>query len=163
MLTCRRGLLLCCALFYSVAAQAQWAWKDDNGRVVYSDRPPPASVKQDRIVRQPGAAPVTHPAEPAANAKTEAASAPKTWAEREAEFKKRQAERAEGEKKAAEESALQAQRRVDCERARSYLATLESGTRIARTDANGERSYLDDAQRTAETARARDIMAKTCN
>ena len=40
-------------VFASCPAAAQWAWKDDNGRTVYSDRPPPASVNTDRIVRQP--------------------------------------------------------------------------------------------------------------
>ncbi len=159
---CSRLLALCCLGFFSVIAQAQWAWKDDNGRVVYSDRPPPASVKQERIVRQPGGAPVGSN-ESAGETKTDAANAPKTWADREAEYKKRQAERAEAEKKANEEKAQQVQRRADCERARSYLATLESGTRIAQSDAKGEKSYLDDAQRAAEVARAHEIMSRTCN
>ena len=145
----------------AVAAQAQWAWKDDNGRVVYSDRPPPASVKQDRIVRQPGMAPIV--SSDTADEKANAASAPKTWAEREAEYKKRQTERANAEKKTTEEKTQQTQRRADCERARSYLATLESGTRILRTDNNGERSYLDDTQRDAELTRAREAVAKSCN
>ena len=144
----------------ALAAQAQWAWKDDNGRVVYSDRPPPASVKQDRIVRQPGMAPIVSSD---TDEKANAASAPKTWTEREAEYKKRQTERANAEKKANEEKTQQAQRRVDCERARSYLATLESGTRIVRTDNNGERSYLDDAQRESELVRAREAVNRSCN
>jgi hypothetical protein len=40
-------------VFASGPIAAQWAWKDDNGRTVYSDRPPPATVNTDRIVRQP--------------------------------------------------------------------------------------------------------------
>ncbi len=160
-----RFLALCCAGFFSVAAQAQWAWKEDNGRVVYSDRPPPASVKQDRIVRQPGGVPTGGGSggEAAGETKTDAAAAPKTWADREAEYKKRQAERAEAEKKGDEEKTQKAQRRADCERARSYLATLESGTRIVQSDAKGEKSYLDDAQRAAEVTRAREIMSRSCN
>ncbi len=47
----------CCSALtvfaFSGGALAQWAWKDDNGRVVYSDRPPPAGVKSENIVRQP--------------------------------------------------------------------------------------------------------------
>ncbi|HVG04282.1 MAG TPA: DUF4124 domain-containing protein, partial [Burkholderiaceae bacterium] len=39
--------------FVSMPSEAQWAWKDTNGRVVYSDRPPPAEVKPANIVRQP--------------------------------------------------------------------------------------------------------------
>ena len=44
-----RALLVGLAVFaFSGGALAQWAWKDDNGRVVYSDRPPPAGVKSDQ-------------------------------------------------------------------------------------------------------------------
>ena len=52
-------------LAWSLAAPAaaQWAWKDDNGRVVYSDRPPPSAVKADRIVRQPSNAQTVLPAQ----------------------------------------------------------------------------------------------------
>lgn len=158
----RRAALLA-AMLISTAAAAQWAWKDENGRVVYSDRPPPASVRPDRIVRQPGGN-VLNTAGAPADAKGDGkAEAPKTWAEREADLRKRQSERADTEKKSAEEQAQQSQRRADCERARSYAATLESGTRIVRTDAKGERVYLEDDQRAAELARARDVIARSCN
>jgi hypothetical protein len=139
-------------------AAAQWAWKDESGRVVYSDRPPPASVKSDQIVRQPGRA----ANDTSMDSRADTKAAPRTWADREAEYKKRQVERAESDKKGAEEQAQLAQRRADCERARSYAATLESGVRVARTDAKGERSFLDDDQRAAELARARDLVSKTC-
>lgn len=164
-----RPAALLFALLVSAAAFAQWAWKDENGRVVYSDRPPPASVKQDRIVRQPGGSALnTAGAATETRGATESkgaakADAPKTWAERDAEYKKRQAERGDAEKKSAEEQAQEAQRRADCERARSYAATLESGTRVVRTDAKGERSYLEDEQRAAELARAREVIARSCN
>ena len=39
--------------FTSTPSEAQWAWKDGNGRLVYSDRPPPSDVKPASIVRQP--------------------------------------------------------------------------------------------------------------
>jgi hypothetical protein len=158
----RRAALIA-ALLLSTAAAAQWAWKDENGRVVYSDRPPPASVAPDRIVRQPGGN-ALNAAGASADAKGDAkAAGPKTWAERETEYKKRQTERADAEKKSNEEQAQQAQRRADCERARSYAATIESGTRIVRTDAKGERAVLDDDQRAAELARARELIARSCN
>jgi hypothetical protein len=153
----RIGVALVWVAAASTAA-AQWAWKDESGRVVYSDRPPPASVKSDQIVRQPGRA----VNETGADARADTKAAPRTWADREAEYKKRQVERAESDKKGAEEQAQLAQRRADCERARSYAATLESGVRVARTDAKGERSFLDDDQRAAELARARDLVSKTC-
>lgn len=157
----------------ALPATAQWAWRDDTGRTVFSDQPPPASVKKEQILRQPAgnvisapslpappAAPGSAPAAPAAKA---AAAGPRTVAEQEQEFRKRQQERADAEKKQAEEQALNARKKQECERARGYLRQLEDGVRIARTDAQGNREILDDAQRTAEMARAREVMAATCN
>ena len=88
---------------YVGSATAQWAWKEDNGRVVYSDRPPPPNVKTTQILRQPNVA-MPDPAprsvapsggegdKPAAApaAASAAPAAPKTIAEREREFRKRQ-------------------------------------------------------------------------
>lgn len=143
----------------ATAATAQWAWKDDTGRVVYSDRPPPTSVKPEQIVRQPERLTTNSSNAPG----TTNPAAPKTWADRDAEYKKRQAERAAADKKGVEDQAQQAQRRADCERARSYVSTLESGIRVAHTDAKGERVFMDDDQRAAELKRARDIASKTCS
>src|SRR5512137_1513631 len=42
---------------YVSSAAGQWAWKEDNGVVVYSDRPPPPNVKSSAILRQPIVAP----------------------------------------------------------------------------------------------------------
>ena len=50
----------------------------------------------------------------------------------------------------------------NCTRAQESLRTLESGQRIARTDAKGERYYLEDAQIAQETARARQIVKDSC-
>jgi hypothetical protein len=159
---------------YMSGAAAQWAWKEDGGRVVYSDRPPPASVKSTQILRQPASAPVAaRPAQQAAPASTgepsavtepkAAANAPKTLAEREMEFRKRQQERADAERKADEEQQKAAAKTAECERARGYLRSLEDGVRIARTDASGNREFLDDAQRASETERTRKAIQSLCN
>lgn len=158
-------LTLCVATLLTVgfatSAQAQWAWKDDKGQVVYSDRPPPSSVPASRIVRQPGTS--TSSANSSGGASEGKESTQKSWVERDAEYKKRQAEKAEADKKSADEANQQAQKRASCERARSYLATLESGTRISKTDPNGEKVFLDDAQREAEVTRAREAIANSCS
>jgi hypothetical protein len=163
------------ALSVAVAlpATAQWAWRDDTGRTVFSDQPPPASIKKEQILRQPAGNVISSPAlpsapsapgsAPAAPAAKPAAAGPRTVSEQEMEFRKRQQERADAEKKQAEEQALNARKKQECERARGYLRQLEDGVRIARTDAQGNREILDDAQRTAEMARAREVMAATCN
>ena len=155
---------------FAAGASAQWAWKDDNGRLVYSNIPPPPSVKPAQIVRQPSpssqgaraAAPAEGESEKAASAPAPA-DAPKTYAERDAEFRKRQQERADSERKAQEEQQKAAQKAVECERSRGYLRALEDGVRITRTDAAGNRAYLDDAQRAAEMDRMRKAIRELCN
>ena len=150
------------ALACSGAAQAQWAWKDENGRLVFSDRQPPPNVKPESIVRQPApSGAVRRTAEPApSEGATQAGS--RSMAERDMEFRKRQAERAEAERKQAEELANVTRRNADCERARGYLRSLEDGARVMRTDPQGNREFLDDTQRAAEIARAREAVARGC-
>lgn len=166
-----RSAALALGLAACLPALAQWAWKDDGGRTVFSDQPPPAAVKKEQILRQPGGGVIssavpTAPAPSSASAtgaKPAAPAAPKTIAEREQEFRKRQQERADADKKQAEEQALAARRKDECTRARGYLRQLEDGVRMARTDAQGNREFLDDAQRSAEMARARESINANCN
>jgi hypothetical protein len=165
--------LLAAAASLAAPAAAQWAWKDDNGRVVYSDRPPPSGIKSDRIVRQPSNTQTVLPspvssagadakAAPGSDARA-ASSGPKSVAEQEMEFRKRQQERADAEKKSQDEQTKAAAKAAECERAKGYLRTLEEGGRIARTDSSGNREFLDDAQRTAEVDRTRKIVQQTCS
>ena len=163
--------------FASAPSEAQWSWKDGNGRLVYSDRPPPSDIKPTQIVRQPSTQALANPA-PASgplddsgkpsdaknsDAKNAPASnAPKTIAEREMEFRKRQQERADSDKKAAEEQTKNATKTAECDRARGYMKSLEDGVRITRTDASGNREFLDDAQRAAEADRTRKIIQSAC-
>ena len=155
---------------FAAGASAQWAWKDDNGRLVYSNIPPPPSIKPAQIVRQPGAAPQAARASAPADGEAEkpaaapaAANAPKTYAERDAEFRKRQQERADNERKTQEEQQKAAQKAADCERSRGYMRALEDGVRVTRTDAAGNREYIDDAQRAAEMDRMRKAIRELCS
>lgn len=159
------------AALVSLPVAAQWVWKDSNGRTVYSDRSPPADVKPSQIVRQPST-PVLGTVAPADGApdptkapadKAQAPAGPKTVAEREMEFRKRQQERAESEKKAQEEQQKAAAKATECERARGYLKGLEDGQRVVRTDASGNREFLDDSQRAAELERTRRMVQSLCN
>ncbi len=169
----RRAAAFVLAAVLAAPAVAQWAWRDETGRLVFSDRPPPANIKAENIVRQPGganrsfsavAAPVPAEEENApGKAEGKQPTGPKTLAEREMESRKRQQERAEAEKKQAEEQANLAAKRENCERTRGYLRALEDGVRIRRTDAQGNAEFLDDAQRAAEIQKARDNIARACN
>jgi hypothetical protein len=87
----------------------------------------------------------------------------KSLAESEADFRKRQTEGAESRQKTEAKAAEAAQRREACDRAQTYLRSLQEGQRIARVDPKtGERVYLEDSDRTAEIARARSVADSNC-
>lgn len=146
------ALLSACA-----GAMAQYVWTDEKGVRQYSDRPPPASVPANRILRGPGVAPPSSAAIPAPAADAATRPAPSV-ADRNAEFNKRRAERAEKEKKDAEQEKLAEQKKQNCQRAANYKRSLESGMRMARVNANGEQVILDDAQRAQELQEASRVL-----
>jgi type IV secretory pathway VirB10-like protein len=171
------GLLLLLTAAASVAS-AQWVWRDESGHTVYSDQPPPPTVKPSDVLRQPApTAPAPEPESPSAPAQPGSnppatapnaaapASAPRapTIAEREQEFRKRQKERADAEKKLAERDTETAQKAQDCERARGYMKSLDEGIRLVRTNPDGSRELMDDEQRGAEAQRTRAIIDSRCN
>ena len=49
-------LALVCALGLCSAAQAQWKWRDKDGRVTASDLPPPRDVADKDILQRPSLA-----------------------------------------------------------------------------------------------------------
>ncbi|HYD60055.1 MAG TPA: DUF4124 domain-containing protein [Noviherbaspirillum sp.] len=147
------------AVFIPFSASAQYVWIDEKGTKQFSDMPPPASVPSNRILKQPGGTPALKASQEASEEKPSApARAEPTIAERNADFRKRKAEQAEKEKKAAEEAAHVADKAKNCDRAREYQRTLDSGERIARLDKNGERAYLSDEQRLQESRDNRRVL-----
>jgi hypothetical protein len=165
----RRPALACllCALALATAAgpaAAQWKWKDASGRITVSDLPPPRDVPPQNILQRP-APPATQPAAPAASAP--AASAPPAVqpppaVDRELQARRDAAAREQAAREQADAARLAEQRAQNCRNARAHLAALDSGQRIARFNEKGEREILDDAQRAAETRRARDVIASDC-
>jgi type IV secretory pathway VirB10-like protein len=159
------GGLLAAALLSGLATPvlAQWVWKDVNGRVTASDRPPPKDVPDKDILTRPQ--PVAVRAALAASAPTAAVAAPvvaPTAADRELEARKRNADQAQEAAAQAAEQKLAQQRAENCRRARSHQAALESGQRIARTNEQGEREVLDDKGRAEELRRAREVITADC-
>jgi len=152
----------------STPAAAQWQWRGKDGRMNISDRPPPSDVADKDIIKRPGTEPRRVAAAPAAGAASappapaKAASAPMTALERDVQAKKRAAAQEQAAKAKAEEERAAAERATNCASARSYLATLDSGMRIARVNDKGEREVLDDTARNAEAKRARDAVASNC-
>ena len=150
-------------------SHAQYMWLDEKGLKQLSDQPPPPSVPQSRILKQPrgqgGALPAAPAATPVAGDEaTPQAPEPKvkrppTLADRNADFAKRKAESQAAEQKASEESTRKAEIASNCAAARSDKAALDSGSRISQYDKDGQRSFLSDEQRAERSKRNQKIIA----
>ncbi len=154
-------------LLAALPADAQWKWRDKDGRITVSDRPPPREVPEKDILGRPNTAAqraqAAAAAAPAAGTATAAqASAPVTALEREVQARRRAAEEEKAAKMKAEEERNAARRAENCRNARNHLAALDSGQRIARMNDKGEREVLDDAARAQEAQRAREVIASDC-
>jgi hypothetical protein len=148
--------LLLLALVPAPDAHAQFQWRDANGRMVYSDLPPPVSVPPRSVLNAPaGQAPAgmsggsgeTAAAGPASAVAPAPGARPPSAADRELQYQKRRLERAESERKAAE-AATQARRvSAACEDSRNEIRTMESGMRMASVNERGEREVVTEAER----------------
>jgi hypothetical protein len=147
----------------AMPAAAQWKWRDKDGRIQYSDLPPPAGIADQDILARPNPNQRRLVTTAPASAPAAAASSPPTArVDPELEAKRRKAEQDQAEKDKAEQAKQAAIRAENCGKAKSYLRTLEDGIRISRTDAKGEREVLDDKGRAEETKRAKDVIARDC-
>ena len=160
------GLLVAAlGLALAMPAMAQWKWRDANGRVTASDLPPPREIPEKDILQRPGSgqrAPAPAAAVAAASAAPAASGPAAPLADKELEARKRAAEAQQKAKQKAEEQRAAAVRAENCSRARSHLATLETGQRMARINAKGEREVIDDAMRADEMRRAREVITSEC-
>ncbi|MBL8519915.1 MAG: DUF4124 domain-containing protein [Betaproteobacteria bacterium] len=141
----------------TVTAQV-YRWVDKDGKVQYSDQPPPAGASK--------ADPKKIADAPAAATGSAAAGGSKSIADQSKDFDKRRKDAAkksdEQSKKDEEARKVTENDQLNCKNARAALKDLESGRPIARTNESGDRSYLTDEQRQAEMARAKEIAADSC-
>lgn len=155
------ALLLVLAASASAAEGEIYTWKDRDGRTHYADNPPPgntpARTLSGRSADRPSPAPAAGDGPAAAIPRTAPSAA-----EQELEFRKRRAEAAESQAKADKAKAEAEEKRRNCERARTQLAALESGQRVARFNDKGEREFLDDTQRAQEIEAARKSADSWC-
>jgi hypothetical protein len=171
------GLALCVAL--PVTAQ-MYKWVDSEGKVQYSDQPPPSNIKGEKLrIPAPaasapaasegkGAAPKDATGAPAASAgkgaapKDAAKTGPKTAVEQDQAFRKRQLDAAKAQEQEAKKQAEASDRAENCKRAKAALANLQIGGRQMRVDEKGERVYLDEEEIVRATSRAREEAAANC-
>ena len=133
----------------AAGAQSLYKWVDANGRVTYSDQPPPsANVKSQEQVR------IVTPIN---------AGAAKEMAKQDTAFKKRQED---GAKKIAEQTKKEQQEAAKaeaCTRARGDLRALRENVPIARMSESGERVLLDADGRGSEGRRIEGFLEESCS
>jgi hypothetical protein len=150
MKTCFAVITLALISFNAHAGLNKWV--DADGKVHYSDTPPPEVTTQ--TVRniagkgQPDAA---------------ASFSPKSVAEREADMKKAKKSKEEEAQKKAQQDAAVETKKNNCISARGNARTLEESARIVTYDANGDRTYLDDSARAQRLEEARKAISDYCN
>jgi hypothetical protein len=135
----------------TVAAQV-YKWVDKDGKVQYTDTPPPASATKTEAKKLD--------APPAAA--TPAGAPGKSLADRSKDFDKRKADEAEKLKKTEADQKIAEIKASNCTEAKRYLATLESGRPMSRSSDAGDRELLSDDARQAEMARARKAVDESC-
>jgi hypothetical protein len=171
------SLILALGLGVATIAHAQWGWTDNSGRRIFSDQGPTSDIPDKNIFKRPAgskAPAIANAPEPqaaagatatdgTATAAKPAASAPKlTGKDPELEKKKKELEAAEAAKKKAEADKVAAQKADNCDRIKKSKANLSSGTRIAITNAKGEREIMSDTERAAELKRLDDLAVAEC-
>jgi hypothetical protein len=165
-----RTFLVCAMWLIGATAQAQWQWLDKSGRKVFSDQPPPSDIPAKNILKQPGKAAVSAPAaavaaQPAATASAPAptvAAPPLSAQDKDLLARKNQAEAEAQAKVKAEADRLARIKATNCEKARANQTLMDSGVRVAVTNAKGEREILDDAARAEEQRKIRTVIDSNC-
>lgn len=141
----KRLALAVIVLALAPLASAQlYKWVDKDGKVHYSDQPPPAQASK-QINVAPG------PATPAPSA-----------LEKDKALDKNRSEARDAAKKAEDAERIAKQKQEECDRARSFLKGLENGGRFVTFDAKGERVFMEQEQIDAETAKARKNVEEAC-
>ena len=147
----------------TAAVQAQiYKCLDSNGTMVYSQNPCPPNMKRETMSR--GGIPPASTVAPAPGAADKASkSGPRTPAEQEQDFRKRQQDQAKAAKEANQKTAEAQAKEASCRNAQQRLTQFEIGGRISQINDKGERYYMEDAQIESEKARARADVAQYCN
>jgi hypothetical protein len=130
-------------------------------------------VNDKNIVKRPGLASRAAPPADAADASAGTATAadaaasssggPKnSGVDKDIEAKKKQMADAEAAKAKAEQEKIVKAKIENCARAKQAKATFDTGVRLSKTNAAGEREILDDAGRAAEGKRIQSVIDSDC-
>jgi hypothetical protein len=128
------------------AGATMYKWVDDKGQTIYSDQPPPPSVKSEIVQAPPP------PANP--NALKEMINA-------ETEMKLREKQRIEKAKQAEKARADAEKKQEMCTAARDRIQVLQRGD-LYRALPDGSRALLDPETRRRETEEAQKTIREKC-
>ena len=146
----RTALAVALALALSPAAFAQlYKYTDKDGKTVYTDQPP-ANV-ESKPMRVQTAPPTAAPT-----------AAPKTALDKDKELDKGRKEATEKSKKTEQAAKREADNEQRCADARSNFELYESGGRVAKRNAQGERVFLEQSEIDVEKQKARAVMDEAC-
>ena len=151
----KRIVLTCAiaAMTVSMGAMANeiYKWTDADGNVHYEDRPSGAATEErlDLTYRSTDRGAVQARVKSRVDAQTAREEAKSTAAA--------------AEQEAADNAAAEQQRRERCDQARARLESYLQARRLYRTDDNGERVYLDDAQSQQARQKAEEQIAEFCS
>jgi hypothetical protein len=128
-----------------------YKWTDEDGNVHYEDRPSGAATEERlRLTyRRTDSSSVNRQVQARLNSQAERDEA--------------RSVAAAAEQEAAENAAAAAERQKACENARARLETYLQSRRLYRTDENGERVYLDDAERQEARQKAEEQITEFCS
>lgn len=152
----------------------QYQWKDESGRMVYSDRPPPVGTPASNVVRAPVAfgaqsaarAPRAEPKSgqsPNNKGNIAQAGKPASSADRELEARKKALEKTDADKRKAEEGPSQEEIQKSCEHNKLVVKGLETNGRITKMNDNGEREFLSDDEIAHRLAEAKNSVEEVCS
>jgi len=152
------------------ASAAQWKWLDAQGVMHYSDVPPPATVPTRNILQRPTqtVAPMQTTGVTASASSASAGARHQAQQQAGSELEQKIAEKKAADQAAQEQAKLQQQQeqalqnQQNCLQAQQQLQILDSGQRMVQIDAQGQRNFMDDAQRAAERVRIAGLIAQFC-
>ena len=136
---------------------------DASGKTVYSQGPCPKGAKASSVAAEPtAAASAAKAGDPAKGGAAAKSSGPKSAAELDQEFRKRQTDQAAAAKKDEDKQTREKLEKENCDSSRQQLTSLEIGGRQSSINAAGERVFMDEAQIESQKQRARQGVATYC-
>ncbi len=136
--------------FYATADAQIYKWVDENGKVQYTDQPPPPGIKQPGQRLQ---------VNPTTGTKNNSTSSSRSVAEDRLEFDQRQQKRKE---EAAKQQAQADENKKKCIDAQGQLRIYTDSPRITVPDGAGGIKFIDDDVRQKKVEEANKAIAKYC-